>query len=147
MKGPPAGTEALPTSSFVLVCILQALAWSLPNGKYFYETQKSQPGVPLVRLTLKTRSPATAAASRQFFSCLDSLAHVGLGRVSASKVGGVRRNLCRELTDMLPPRCCTTCTTDPSIAFAVSTISRDCANQKIHGSALRVGLSEPNRIV
>ena len=39
--------------------------------------------------------------------------------------------MCLDLTDMPLPRRCTTCTTDPSIAFAVSTISRHCANKKL----------------
>ena len=53
---------------------------------------KEQPGLPLVRVNLKTRPPATAEAS--IFACLDRLAHVsGLCRVSASEVTSVRRNL------------------------------------------------------
>ena len=36
------------------------------SEEHFSEGQNEQPGVPLVRLTLKTRSLATAAASREF---------------------------------------------------------------------------------
>ena len=65
----------------------------------------------LVRLSLKTRSPATAAASRQIFACFHSLlTHgAGLGRVSASEVEGVRRNMYLPSTPTCTRRT-TTCT-------------------------------------
>ena len=58
-------------------CILQASAWCLTKTENIFvkhirvthirvKHKKSHPGLPLVRLTLKIRSPATAAASRQF---------------------------------------------------------------------------------
>ena len=66
-----------------------------------------------------------------FFACLNSLAHaVGLGRVSASEVEGVRRNLYLPSSPTCTHPGAPPCThRSVHFAFAVSTISRHCVNK------------------